>query len=215
LLFPALVLLALSRQISPHVLFATLLLVSPLCRGVFESTREIGDFDRSVLSTHLRLEGLVLGFWAAYIQAADPALWARLRRAFPRLLAPALVLLALSPAVPGRVFYVMGFTLLALIFLIVVGSAAVMPAWSFPGDATVGRLARISYSVYLTHSLVIHVARKLAPHAGAWVEPVYWPLVLGAVVLVGYAFHRAVEQPCLALRDRVLPARPRLTAVAA
>ena len=91
LLFPALVLFALARRLSPHVLFAVLLVVSPLCRTVFENTNDIGIFDRSVLSTHLRLEGLVVGFWAAYIAATDANLWARCSRLFPRLLLPALV----------------------------------------------------------------------------------------------------------------------------
>jgi peptidoglycan/LPS O-acetylase OafA/YrhL len=214
LFLPALVLLALARRVSPHVLFAMLLVVSPLCRGFLEHTTTIDDFDRSVLSTHLRLEGLVLGFWAAFIHATDATLWARCARFFPRLFWPAVALLALSPAAPGRLFYVTGFTVLAFVFLIVVGCAAVMPAWRFPGDGVLQRLARISYSVYLTHSLMIHVARNLAPLAGSWAEQAYWPLVLGLMVLAGGAFYRLVEHPCLRTRDRLIPAR-RMAAVPA
>jgi peptidoglycan/LPS O-acetylase OafA/YrhL len=207
LIFPALVLFVLSRRISPHALFAVLLILSPLCRTLFESTKDIGDFNRSVLATHLRLEGLVLGFWAAFIHATDAALWARCTRLFPRLLLPALVLLAFAPYAPGRLFYSGGFTVLAFIFLIVVGTAAVTPAWRFPGDAAVRSMAKMSYSIYLTHSLMIHVARNLVLDAGRWVEYAYWPLVLGIVLLAGRLFYRFVEQPSLAARDRLLPSR--------
>ena len=213
LFFPAIVLFTLARRVSPHVLFGLLFVVSPLCRTLFEHTSDIGDFDRSVLSTHLRLEGLVLGFWAAYIKATDARLWARCARLFPRLLLPAMFVLALSPAIPGRFFYTCGYTILATIFLIVVGCAAVMPTWKFPGDHVVCSVAKISYSTYLTHSLMIHVARNLALRLGDWAEWVYWPLVLAIVLGASRLFYLLVEQSCLVARDRVVVARRVLATV--
>ena len=203
---PVLVLLTLRRRPALPVLFLSLVLLSPLCRTFLEHTRTIDEFDRSVLATHLRLEGLVLGFWAAYLSACRPDSWRRIARVFPWLAAPALGFVLLSPLVPSRLFYDWGFTALALSFLIWVGWAAESRAWRLPAAAGLRRLAGMSYSIYLTHSLVIHVARNLAFRGAQWAELVYWPLVLGGIIGVGYGFSLLVEKTSLQLRERLLPA---------
>ncbi|MCX6945234.1 MAG: acyltransferase [Opitutales bacterium] len=206
LLLPALVLLTPRGRYFPHLLFGSLVLVSPLCRTWLETTQTIGDFNQSVLATHLRLEGLVLGFWAAYCQACRPEIWARLARSFPLLIGPALAYVMLTPLVPSRPFYEWGLTVLAAAFLILVGLAAESPAWRVPAAAGVRRLAAMSYSIYLTHSLMIHAARALALRIAGWAEYVYWPLALTAILVAGYVFSRLVETTSLQLRERLLPA---------
>lgn len=206
LFLPVLVLLFLRFRTGVLLLFTTLILLSPLCRTLGETTATIDVFDRSVLATHLRLEGLVLGFWAAYAQVCDQAVWSRLARWFPRLIWPALAFLALSPLVPGRLFYAGGLSAVALIFLIVVGFAANSDAWRVPAAATIRRIAGMSYSLYLTHSLVLHVARNAAFRSASWAEWVYWPLALGGMLSVGYGFSVLVEKTSLQLRERLLPA---------
>jgi peptidoglycan/LPS O-acetylase OafA/YrhL len=207
LFLPGIVLLALGWRLPLNALFFGLLALSPICRAVFESTRTVDVFDRSVLGTHLRLDGLILGFWTAYLAANHPPIWERLAPWFPRFLGPALILFVLTPWLPSRGFYVFGFTLLGLIFLVAIGTAAVTAPWNFPGLTAVRRLAGMSYSVYLTHSLVLHVARTVAFRAGAWSESVYWLLVGPLVLLVGYSFFRLVERPCMTVRDQLLPGR--------
>ena len=207
LFLPGLVLLALRRRHAIHLLFGALVLLSPLCRTCLESTQTIDDFNRSVLATHLRLEGLILGFWAAYARACHPVSWARLAGLFRWLIWPALAFLLFSPLVPGRLFYEWGFTGLAVSFLIAVGLAVESPAWRLPAAAAVSRLAGMSYSIYLTHSLMIHAARALALHGGRWAEFIYWPLALIVILAAGYGFYIVVEKTSLRLREYLLPAK--------
>jgi len=205
LFLPALALLVLAWRIPPPLLFATLFAVSPLCRIFFETTRNFNDFNRGVLATHLRLDGLVLGFWASYVHACQPWAWARFARCARWLWMPALGLLMLSPAIPDAAFYCWGPTLMAVIFLVIIGIAVVAPSWRLPAPAAVQRLAGMSYSIYLTHSLVIHIARAAALRGGAWAEAIYWPLALVTIVGVGWTFCRLVEIPSMRWRDRLVP----------
>jgi len=205
LFLPILVLLVLHWRRGLPLLLGALVLLSPLCRTFLESTSTIDVFDRSVLSTHLRLEGLVLGFWAAYLSVNQPEHWARLARWFPWLAAPAIAAVLFSPFVPARQFFDWGFTALAVVFLIITGWAAEAPAWRLPGSVAIRRLAGMSYSIYLTHSLMLHVARALATRCPACVEFVYWPLALMLILAAGYGFSVLVEKTSLRLRDRLVP----------
>ena len=195
----------LAWRLPPPVLFACLFALSPFCRVFFETTQNFNDFNRSVLATHLRLDGLVLGFWAAYVHACQPGAWRRLVSCARWLWVPAVILLAASPIIPDAAFYHWGPTLMAVIFLIVIANAVTSPAWRLPCPVAVQKLAGMSYSLYLTHSLVIHVAQAVARHGGAWGEAVYWVFAIAAIVVVGWGFSRLVEIPCIRWRDRLVP----------
>jgi peptidoglycan/LPS O-acetylase OafA/YrhL len=67
------------------------------------------------------------------------------------------------------------------------------------------QLAGMSYSIYLTHSLMLHVARALAAHCPVGGEFVYWPLALALTLAAGYGFSVLVERSSLRLRDRLVP----------
>ena len=205
LFLPILVLLVLRWRRGLPLLLSALVMLSPLCRTFLETTSTIDVFDHSVLSTHLRLEGLVLGFWAAYLSVSQPERWARLARWLPRLTAPAIAAVLLSPFVPSHLFYDWGFTALAVAFLVITGWAAETPAWRLPAATAIRRLAGMSYSIYLTHSLMLHVARVVAARCPAGIEFVYWPLALVLILAAGYGFSVLVEKSSLRLRDRLVP----------
>ncbi len=168
---------------------------------------------------HLTCESLVLGFAIAWMSRQT---WSsRISRPIREALfwggvagvlywlAPSLILhridaytIVLAPALIGLCF-----------------GAMVLAAVSGPGSysAIVGRamwrpLATGSYTLYLTHMMVLPVAAALATRAvplgdGAslaarWVAFVPWYLVLTA--LSAYLLHRYVERPVLQWRDRRL-----------
>jgi peptidoglycan/LPS O-acetylase OafA/YrhL len=207
LVLPALVLFALAARLPLSVFFAALLAVSPLCRIFFQPAQSFDDFNQGILSTHLRLEGLVLGFWGSYIHACLPAVWRKVAPWLRRLWIPALLAYAATPLLPTLTFYHWGPTLIAVSFAISVGNAAVADPWPLPKPAIVSRLATMSYSIYLTHALVIHVARRLTLPLGGRADVLYWPFVLVAMVSVGALFSRLVEAPSIRWRDRLAPAR--------
>jgi peptidoglycan/LPS O-acetylase OafA/YrhL len=209
LVLPALVIFALAARIPLFGFFAVLLSISPFCRIFLQPAQSFDDFDQGILSTHLRLEGLVLGFWGAYVYACRPSLWRRFEPWLDRLWIPGLLAYVGCRFMPTLFFYHWGPTLIAAVFAVAVGKAAISSPWPLPAPAAVSRLATMSYSVYLTHSLVIHVVRHLTAPLHGWADAAYWPLVVAAMIAAGIVFSRLVEQPCIRLRDRLAPAAPR------
>ena len=170
---------------------------------------------------HLTCESLVLGFAIAWMTRQS---WSsRISRPIREVLfwggaagvlywlAPSVILLSidahtivLAPALIGLCF---GAMVLAAVsgsgsYSVIIGRAMWQP------------LATGSYTLYLTHMMVLPVAAALAARAiplgdGAslaarWVAFLPWYLVLTA--LSAYLLHRCVESPVLAWRDRRLQA---------
>ncbi|WP_334319574.1 hypothetical protein, partial [Termitidicoccus mucosus] len=80
-----------------------------------------------------------------------------------------------------------------------------------PGRLATSRIvyliALASYSVYLTHALMIHVARIIVQKIPNEFWPVYFPLAIVLIVFSGGAFYWMVERASIRLRDRWVPRR--------
>jgi peptidoglycan/LPS O-acetylase OafA/YrhL len=73
-------------------------------------------------------------------------------------------------------------------------------------------VALSSYSVYLTHSLMIHLARLIMEKAPGLHWLAYFPLSLMVVAAGGAFFYFFVERSSIRLRDRWVPRRISVTA---
>ena len=158
--------------------------------------------------TWMRLDGLLMGVVLAALRVYRPALWARLQSRSTLLmlggLAAAALALALFRNRTGLVANVVGWPLLSFGFGLLVLAATAprgwLGRWAVPGA---GWMAAASYSLYLSHKLVMHAVHEwLAPRLpvqGLALFDVY----AAAILLVGAALHYLVERPCLQLRDRL------------
>lgn len=154
--------------------------------------------------TWCRLDGLLAGVALAAVRIARQALWVRWQAHGGVLLAAGVVCFAAAAglfvdrfALPATVF---GYPLLSLGFGLLVAAAAGAPGrWRIPG---IGWLARVSYSLYLSHKLALHAVALLCVEPwqlhGLWAFGLY----AGGVLLLGAALHYAVERPFLRWRDR-------------
>jgi peptidoglycan/LPS O-acetylase OafA/YrhL len=70
-------------------------------------------------------------------------------------------------------------------------------------------VALASYSVYLIHPLMLHVARRISAAIPACQTWLYFPVALALVVGAVAAFYFAVERTSIQLRDRFAPRRAR------
>ena len=159
--------------------------------------------------TWSRLDPLVLGVVLAAVERHRISWWRRLTGAAGWLWMPALAGVAgglyLSEGETTLVSCVWKFPLIAagMALLLVVAVSPCLPFHRIhvPGAAF---LARIAYSVYLSHKIVVHFAAGLcSSHA---VVTSSWPAILGmnvAVMLVGAAVYTVVERPFLQLRNRI------------
>ena len=209
-LFLPLLLLVTNRfRLAVPLVFGALILASPVCRclaPVGEANKEFGFWSTA---THLRMEGLLLGFWASYLVTLEPRSWSIARRISPWLSAVCGIMLTLFCFLPEIWMYRVGLTVLALGLC----GLLVFMTDRKPGLIVSSRLVRwvalASYSVYLTHPLMVHVARRIAAAIPAWQTWLYFPVALALVAGAGAAFYFAMERSSIQLRDRWVPRRAR------
>ena len=159
-------------------------------------------------ATHMRLEGLALGVAAAYVYYQRPGLWPALRRAGRALALPGVVFVATIPWLPVDVLNRYAYSGVALAFVAVVVATADRRPLPSAASRAVRAAALTSYSVYMTHTVVADVYRRLVAEALPGVPTALH--VVGALVAmgaVGGAFYALVERPTLAVRRRVAPRR--------
>jgi peptidoglycan/LPS O-acetylase OafA/YrhL len=157
--------------------------------------------------TWMRLDGLLMGVMLASLQVYRPQVWARLQ------LHSNACLLG-GVAVSGLAFWMFrertgllantfGWPVLSFGFGLLVFAGAdrrsLIGRWRVPGA---GWIAAISYSLYLSHKIALHVVQEaLAPTMQG--SSVLLFLTYGlAVLLLGAALHHLVEPPFLRWRDR-------------
>jgi peptidoglycan/LPS O-acetylase OafA/YrhL len=180
------------------------------------------DVTTHLYPTHLRADSLLFGVLLAYWRQRDPVrLGVALRRHRHALLAVSLLLVAPPFFVDlqgAPALYTVGLAALYLGFGALLLLALELPlpvptgGWGAPLRAGAAALARVgfdSYSIYLWHMpfqvfVLPRVLGLLGIEPGGWLELALY--LLGAV-LMGIAMARAVEQPFLRLRDRLIPSR--------
>jgi peptidoglycan/LPS O-acetylase OafA/YrhL len=224
LVFPvALALIALKP--SPRLVFAAIgavvlfgmALRGSLWLGVVATPRfdimgdpDSGQYIRLIYyPTWCRLDGLLAGVVAAAIQIFRPGWWARLE-ARPNLalacgLAGVICAAVLFQSEVGGFFAaVFGYPLIGLSMASLVAAGAVpnsvIGTRSVPGAAA---LAAGSYSLYLSHKMVLHAVGTAAPGWPAFIQPLATPVALLAALAAGTALYWTVERPFLKLRDQL------------
>jgi len=167
--------------------FLLLLAVSPIARFLLSSGGVSPVLGYAQVATHLRMEGLLLGFWAAWI--------------------PIVALVAGFLALPVLAEYRVGLTMLplALVSLLIV-MVARAPS-RLAGSRVVHAIAVSSYSIYLTHALAIHAVRFVVLAGPASLKGLYFPAAVVAIAATGAGFYFAFERTSIVLRDRLVARR--------
>jgi peptidoglycan/LPS O-acetylase OafA/YrhL len=187
--------------------FVLMILTAPVCRWVLSLNGISPEFGYDLTASHLRMEGLLLGFWVSYLPSFKPAIWSYLKARSSWLVVSAVFELAIFIALPRVWAYRIGLTLLSFAFV----SLLVFFVGRRPGfiasSKLVNWIAVGSYSVYLTHALMIHLSRRVLesyPKVG-WLA--YFPLALGLMCACGAGFYFIAERTSTKLRDRYVSRR--------
>ncbi|QQX89572.1 acyltransferase (plasmid) [Cupriavidus necator] len=219
LLLPALLLLLGRWRASARAILWTL---GALCAAVLAARCAVvaaGDLHAAAFYTQYRIDSLLIGVMLATVYWMLPDVYRRLARNKPLLLALVLGLVVwlgwLQKALGaeesvGYTIQAIGFV--ALIVLMLEYSAALRNARLYRAVAWTGVY---SYGIYLWHSLALAPGDFFIRKALAFGVPV--PLVwVAALVLqfglaagIGFLTTRAIEFPCLRLRDALFPPRQR------
>lgn len=155
--------------------------------------------------TWARLDGLLAGVALAALRVGRPQAWARLQRHAGIVLAAGVGLFVLSVWLfRERLGFwpsVIGYPLLSLALALCVGAATALPArWAVPGC---GWLARISYSLYLSHKLALHAVASGAVEPLELHGAMAFGSYAGGVLVLGAVLYYGVERPFLRWRERL------------
>lgn len=176
--------------------------VFSLCsRGIILPQASQHPFGYVLNATHLRLDGLALGVLLSYVKAFYSASLTPIVRHKRAIIAASFLVPLTLPWLPVTIRYLGGYAALAAVFTSATGVAVSDSAWMVARLRLIKMVAATSYSVYLTHALMIHVVLRLVhgPRIFVWAVT-----VLGAFA-VGYVFHKSVEGPVIRMRDRLVP----------
>lgn len=159
--------------------------------------------------TWMRLDGLLMGVMLASLRVYRPQLWERLQEHANAWLLGGMLVCALAFWLfrerTGLLANTLGWPVLsfglALLVFAGAGRRSLIGRWPVPG---MGWLAAISYSLYLSHKIALHLVHVwVAPSLPGLRVPLFLTYAL-AVLLAGALLHYVVERPFLRWRDRRL-----------
>jgi len=169
-------------------------------------------FEKIYYPGYNRMDGLLAGVAAACLHHFHPRIWSRLMAeplgllALTALLATATWALFLDRFSMSAALF--GYPVLSLasgsLLLLCCALDQALPRFRLPGAAT---LARLAFSLYLSHKLVMAAVKtRLAPAFGMHGTLLLLTYVV-CILLVGALLYFLVERPFLRLRDRLLKAQ--------
>jgi len=191
------------------LLFLVVVMGAACGRCVFSADGLDPPFGFATTATFLRSEGLALGFAAAWACESKTAAWGTLEEWSGGIALLCASLLTLSWWVPGVWMYRFGLSVLSVGIL---GSLIWSRRVQLPSilrHRVIHQIALSTYSIYLTHALVLHVARRLCDAIPALPWQAYFPIALGLITLASWAFYKCIEQPAIRVRTFVLAGRVR------
>lgn len=163
--------------------------------------------------SHFRADALACGMLLAVVSIHWPDTFQRLLRPKAALLAVAIALAcAVAPLHRTALGDTVGYT------MAMAGSAALLLAacgWKWPPSIdplahVMAFLGRCSYPIYIWHVALGNEATRLAARLGIDHPGVIVPLQYAAAITGGYMIAVLIERPTIWLRDRWIPASPRV-----
>lgn len=161
------------------------------------------------VATHLRCEGLIIGVLGSAVATYYPARVVLIATYFPSILAVASLSILAKALVPQVEYYRFGYLAVASCLGLAVVAGSEGRNLALRGNGMIRRIAEMSYSIYLTHAVVIHTSRQFCHRAGVTSDVLNWIASVIAIILAGAAFYACVERPSILLRDRICPRRCR------
>lgn len=194
----------LKLELSPVYLLIPVVFAPLALRIVDPFASPYGVFGYSETATHLRCEGLVCGVLAAYLRTFRPSIWSEVKHRSKQSYPFGLLTILSIPFWSTEIRYFIGFLWVSVVFTatliaLVDEQAFAISAWSITWN-----LAKWSYSIYLSHALVIHFCVWFTDRAG-FLPYMLTPVWLALILSVGHLVYRFVEEPSLRFRERFLP----------
>jgi peptidoglycan/LPS O-acetylase OafA/YrhL len=197
-----------TQNVKPQKVLLILLVLSfiPLfLRFLLIEHNNLHAFGYYITATHFRFEGLILGVAASHIFTYSPKISKLIGNIyFNAIIFSVVFMVIVLPFVKDEFIYYIGLSIIAFSFSALVLSFATRYPLAIAQNSVVKLLAISSYSIYLTHALVIHVVLIASKKLGLN-HFLTWLIMIAMICIIGYTFYIAVEKKSLVLRDKLVP----------
>ena len=187
-------------------LLAALTLIAPAGSRLLGYPYSGSAFGYWQTATHLRMEGLLLGFFLSYVSNYAPRDFRIVQRVSPYVVIVSLILMIFLGFAGSWIRYTLWGTAVSIFFPSVLVCAISCQEIGL-GNRLITMIAISSYSMYLTHALAIHIARTLSMQLPQSLSLAYFPIMLTIVAASSMIFFYGVERTSIRVRDAYWPRR--------
>lgn len=175
-----------------------------VARLIDPGARDTPAFGYAHTATHLVFEGLALGVAGAHTSRFFPERWSFISQLCRIISLPAMAIFISTIWWSDHAVYYFGQSAIAFCCLVwlaaIEGQAPLVKA----AGNLIHMIAISSYSLYLTHSLAIHAARRIARPSEAIFSGIFCLAVWVAIIsIAGAVFYFLIEKRSIQLRDWV------------
>lgn len=206
LLLPLLVSLLISLRVSLCFTLPLLVAAGLLAKLLDPAAVPGQAFGYATTASHLNFGGLALGVWFSYLAIFKPTVWSRIQYGAKWVTLPAFVLFLLLPLASPDVHYYFGIAAATMLWGGLLATLTALPPLRLAKSKVIYLVALSSYSIYLTHGVVLQICSRLSDRTGLSAEAAA-PLWLATILAVGYGTYMLIEHPSLHLRSRLAPRR--------
>ncbi|MHC5935340.1 acyltransferase family protein [Nostoc sp.] len=175
-----------------------------LFRSFLVDYDKIQTFGFYLTASHFRFDGLLLGVLASYYSVYKPKYIEHISKFSSYVYLLNITFILAIPLIPKYWMYKFGLTILALLFCLLVSALSQSKPLALSSTRLTKLIAQSSYSIYLTHALIIHIFIRLSK-IFSLNSSVTWLLMVIAIFIFGYLFYVIVEKFSLAVRDKLAP----------
>lgn len=188
------------------LLLAAAIVASPLLRLIDVNAGVHHPFGYADTATHLRLTGIALGVLGAWLACNARTVWEQIQRTASWLVLPFVAAFFALAFSTQQIRYYLGPEIVAITAFVLLARVAGRAPVVFSGFAPIHSIALMSYSLYLTHGMVLQASyfagRRLGLPSAAMI-----PAAVLVSFAVGAAYFHLVERTAISLRDRWVPRR--------
>jgi peptidoglycan/LPS O-acetylase OafA/YrhL len=167
----------------------------------YDSAQKFGFY---LTASHFRFDGLLLGVLASYYSFYKHKYIEYISKFSNIVYLLNIVFIISIPIIPKYWMYKFGLTILAVLFCLIVSVLSQNKPLTISSSSLIKTIAQCSYSIYLTHALVIHVIIRFS-RLLRLNSLITWLLMVFTIFIFGYIFYIIVEKFSLLVREKLAP----------
>ena len=204
LLMPLLILVIRYMRLPLQITLPMLIVVGMAARFLDPAAMPGKPFGYSSTASHLNFTGLAIGVWFAFLNVFNNSLWMKIQKISKWLFFPLLIGFFTIGYWSSDYSYYLGSSYACIVWSVVLAMfTAISPLRVAAWRATY-YLALASFSIYLTHAMVLNACILITDKLQIAREKVF-PLWLVLILLFGFATYAIVERTAIAYRDKIAP----------